>query len=172
MVKEDLIPLVERVAGLREILKQKEGKKILASEELKKTFEYETLQKTIGDFGDTVCDLEDAEKELKSVALAFYEYTGEKKPVEKVEVKIYKRLEYDPLKIETWCRTLAPYLLILDKKTFEKKVDDFKKAGAPVEILEEAKCTIGTDLSMYLEGNPEYDPDFELTEQEEVKKGD
>lgn len=147
MNNQDLIPLVKKVAELREIAHQKADKKTLASQELEKTFEYETLQRAIEDFGDTVCDLENAEKELKSASLAVYEKTGEKKPIDKVEIKIFKQLGYDPAEVLAWCRDNAPSLLIVNKKPFEKTAVEI---GAPVEVIEKPKCTIGTDLSSYL----------------------
>ena len=156
MDKQNLIPLVEKVAELRKTAHQKADKKTIASQALEGTFEYETLQRTIEDFGDTVCDLENAEKELKSAALAIYDETQEKKLVDKVEIKIYKRLKYDLAKVLAWCRNNAPSLLIVNKKPFEKTA---VAIGAPVEVTEEAKCTIGTDLSAYLKQKEEVKTD-------------
>jgi len=44
-------------------------------------------------------------------------------------------------------RNNAPSLLTVNKKPFEKTAVEI---GAPVEVKEEAKCTIGVDLSQYL----------------------
>jgi hypothetical protein len=127
-----------------------ENLKQLTIEEMNQTPQYKDLLKVADDMRIIVENLATAQEELKSATLEVFNETGEKKPIDKVEVKIYKKVEYDSLKVEAWCREFSAYLLVLDKKGFEKKAEDFKVAGAPVEIKEEAKCLISTDLSMYL----------------------
>lgn len=152
MDKQDLIPLVERVAKLRKIAHEKADDKTLAFQELEKTVEYTVLQRLKESFEDTMCNLEDAEKELKSASLTLYEETGEKKPTDKVEIKIFKSLEYDALRVLDWCRANAPALLMVNKKPFEKAAVEI---GAPVRVIEEARCTIGKDISAYLKQKEE-----------------
>ena len=88
------------------------------------------------------------EMELKSAVLFVYETDGEKSPIDKVVVKIFRSLKYDTAKILEWCRANAPGVLIVNKKPFEKMAVDI---GAPVEVVEEPKCTLATDMSVYLE---------------------
>lgn len=94
-----------------------------------------------------------AESELKTAVLSVYAETKEKRPIDRVEVKIFKRLEYDSDKVLKWCRDNAPSLLIVNKKPFEKTAEEIK---APVKVIEEPKCTLATDMSIYLkEGDKE-----------------
>ena len=151
MIKQDLIPLVERVAELRKVSVDMIQTRNLLNENMRQTPEgkqYELICKDIDKLSE---DLMNAETELKSASLAIYKETGEKKLIDKVEVKIYKRLEYDIAKVLTWCRSNAPTFLTVDKKPFEKMaLWSSDGLGAPVQVIEEAKCTIGTDLSAYL----------------------
>ena len=147
MNKQDLIPLVEKVAKSRRSLEEWKLSQSSAKEELEKTPQNKQLQEMSAIVGQVFEDLTHAEEELKLAALALYEETKEKKPVDKVEIKIFKRLKYEVPKVLAWCRDNAASLLIVNKKPFEKTAVEI---GAPVEVTEEAKCTIGTDLSCYL----------------------
>lgn len=147
MDNQDLIPLVEKVAELRNscrIMSAKELELIDEVRALPKSVALEALQNGIARVSH---DLGLAQEELKSAALAVYEETGEKKPADKVEIKIFKSLEYDALEALDWCRRNSPALLMVNKKPFEKAAVEI---GAPVRVTEKAKCTIGTDLSSYL----------------------
>jgi len=152
MNKQDLIPLVEKVAKSRRNLEEWKLSQSSAKEELEKTPQNKCLQEISAIVGQVSEDLTHAEEELKSASLTLYDETKEKKPIDKVEIKIYKRLEYDPTKILEWCKKNAQSLLIVNKKPFEKTAVGI---GAPVEVTEEAKCTIGTDLTVYLKQTEE-----------------
>jgi hypothetical protein len=150
-MSSDLKVLITKVAELRKgcIIQGIQIDEL--SNKLEQTSEYKAMQEARTIHSGLSGELDIAEEELKATVLAIYNKTGEKKPIDKVEVKIFKKPEYDPEKVLRWCRNLAPYLLILDKKGFEKKAEDFKIAGAPVEVNKEAKCIIASDLSVYLE---------------------
>lgn len=152
MTKHDLILLVEKVAGLRcscKIMDAKELELIDKVRALPESIALEALQSGITQVSH---DLGLAQEELKSAAVTFYEETLEKKPIDKVEIKIFKRLSYSLTEVLEWCREKAPALLVVDKRRFEKTAVEI---GAPVEVTEEAKCTIGTDLSAYLKQKEE-----------------
>lgn len=151
MSTDNLKVLIRKVAELRRDINTMQSLKILAMEEVVNTPQHKNLLKVEGDMDVVAENLTTAQEELKSAVLAVYDETGEKKPIEKVEVKIHTKLIYVSEKVLAWCRTLAPYLLVLDKKAFETKAEDLKEAGAPVEIEKEARCNIATDLSQYLE---------------------
>ena len=84
-----------------------------------------------------------AEAELREVAVAHYEATGEKHPTPGVEIKIVKRLEYEEGAALAWAieHTLA---LSLNRKQFEKLC----KFLAPdfVTIIPTPRAEIATDL--------------------------
>lgn len=156
MNKQDLIPLVEKVAELRE-----HGKNMIREQEqfwdkIKGSPEGREYEGMCIRTGAVFNNLEIAERELKERALVFYEETKEKKPVDKVEIKIFKRLKYDATEVLAWCKRNSPALLIVNKKPFEKAAVEI---GAPVEVTEEAKCTIGTDLSAYIKTKEEVKTD-------------
>jgi len=159
MDKQDLIPLVERVAELRGCSEVMIKNRDLLKQKLMQTpqgMDYEMTCENIGKLSE---DLMMAERELKERSIALYQTTGEKKPIDKVEIKIFKRLKYDASKILNWCnwcKENAPSLLIVNKKPFEKTAEAI---GAPVEVIEEAKCTIGTDLSAYIKTKEEVKTD-------------
>lgn len=147
MSTQNLIALVEKVAELRCVSTDAGRFKESAVIALQAMPEYEHLERATETEKKAIGDVLKAEAELKDTALELYKETKEKKPIDKVEVKIFKRLEYDPTEALAWCRTNAPSLLVVNKKPFEKTAVEI---GAPVKVSEEAKCTIGGDLSSYL----------------------
>ena len=152
--------LITRVAELRRDYKLMNVKELEWIDKIKALPEgvaLEALQRNIALIED---NLRSAEEELRSATLAVYDETGDRKPIDKVEVKIYKTLEYEVPEVLAWCRNNAPSLLIVNRKPFEKTAVEI---GAPVEVKEEAKCTIGIDLSMYLK-------EEKTQELEEIKK--
>jgi len=152
MDKQDLIPLVEKVAELRNEAKLMADQKNLLDYNMKHTPEGEQYERICNDIEKLSEDLMVAERELKEMAIVLYEETKEKKPIDKVEIKIFKKIKYDLVKALAWCRENAPSLLIVNKKRFEKMAVEL---GAPVEVKEEARCAIGTDLSAYLKKTEE-----------------
>jgi hypothetical protein len=86
---------------------------------------------------------------VKYDALSAYQATGAKQPESGVTIKMYSVLKYDLDTAEDWCRENAPTLLSLDVKRFEKAAKTLP--GAPVEIEQEPRATIASDLSAYLE---------------------
>jgi hypothetical protein len=148
MSKEELIPLITKVAELRDNIQIGLGERNVAKQKVDETLEGKTYNIACLNVGVLSEELMMAEEELKSAGLSIYNETKDKHPINKVDIKIYKELKYDPLKVLDWCKTSATFLLMLDKKAFEKVAET---SGAPsLEVNEIAKCTIGTDLSQYL----------------------
>lgn len=152
MNKQDLIPLVEKVAEHR--------RQVAVSKKDRDWAESEMLDSAVGQTFESRRNLlikkEEAlvlaEANLKSAALDLYKETEDKKPIDKVEIKIFKRLSYSITEVLDWCKKNAQSLLIVNKKPFEKTAVEI---GAPVEVTDEAKCTIGTDLSAYIKTKEE-----------------
>jgi hypothetical protein len=98
-----------------------------------------------------------AESILRERAVDFYNETKNKLPAPGVEVKLYQVLNYEEPKALEWAKQ-SGIALKLDTKAFEKvvKAMDFA-SGRPdfVEIKEEARCTIATDLAKVLNNKPE-----------------
>lgn len=147
MNTQNLTALIQKVAELRNDLEDTKSLKNSAEIALEETSEYKRVQMITERASIISTGLGSVENELKFVTLAIYKETGEKKPIDKVEVKIFKRLEYDLAEVLAWCRSNAPSLLAVNKKPFEKTA---VAIGAPVKVKEEAKCTIASDLSSYL----------------------
>jgi hypothetical protein len=148
MIAEDLKAMARKVAELRGDC-EGQGKVIGGlKDELVKTPEFMALGLAQGVHSGLYELLSKAEAELKVAALEVYRETGEKNPIDKVQVKMFKEIDYNLLEAETWCRTFAPAMLTLNKKAFDKTAENFP--DAPVKINEVPKATIGTDLSMYL----------------------
>ena len=157
---ENLKLMVKKVATIRwNLLNQKE---------LESSVEFDLMATELGEKltgirkgKETISsNLEKAEAELRTASIEVYKETGERKPIDKVEVKLFPELEYEPKQVQRWSETYAPALLVLDIKSFEK---DAKKGAnylhdAPVKVNEIPKCYIGSDLSMYLTETKE--PDY------------
>lgn len=156
MNKQDLIPFVQKVAELRRSCKIMDAKELELIDKVRVLPESVALEALQSGIAQVSHDLGLAQEKLKSAALVVYEETKEKKPIDKVEIKISQRLKYGLAEATAWCRINASSLLILNKKPFEKTA---AVIGAPVEVTEEAKCTIGTDLSGYLKPKEEVKED-------------
>ena len=95
----------------------------------------------------------DRESQVKALAVAMYQATGEKKPADGVQVKLFTTLNYDKEKAFHWaCETgIAVMPTALDVKAFEKIA---KATVIPfVTITEEPRPSIDSDLSHLLEGD-------------------
>jgi len=160
---ENLKVLIKKVAELREVQQSCIRMKNSAQIDLDQSLEGKRFAMAIERVKEYSIQLETAEAELKAAAVALYQETKEKKPIDKVEVKITTELEYEDDKILAWCKDNAPTLLIVNKKPFEKTAVNI---GAPVKVNEIPKCYIGSDLSQYLEDKKE---DFEVFLPEEVQ---
>ena len=85
----------------------------------------------------------------REAILAAYARTGSKKPAPGAGIRVEKRLQYHVSEAESWARRMAPSLMTLDIKEWEKNAPNMP--GAPIKIVEEPHATIAGDLSMYLE---------------------
>lgn len=150
--KAELGKLLKTVAIGRNNIETIKQKKSVAEEVLAQTAEGRSFQSCVELLGKCQEQLSEAEDTLKSAVLEVYKETKERKPIDKVEVKIFKSLKYDALKALDWCRAFAPTLLMVNKKLFEKMAPDM---GGPVEVKEEPKCYVAKDLSSYLEAAKE-----------------
>ena len=145
---ENLKELAKKVAELREDLEANNAVYKAFQEELSKTPIGKQTEIQAERVKEIAIAMQAAEAELKAAAVALYQETKEKKPIDKVEIKITTELEYEDDKILAWCKDNAPTLLIVNKKPFEKTAVNI---GAPVKVNEIPKCYIGSDLSQYLE---------------------
>lgn len=152
MDKEKLVELAKDVAELRQDVEFAKGKAFSASQVMAETEEGKSFQLCTEELAKEKEALSEAETSLKTAVLEVYEETEERKPIDKVEVKIFESLKSDPLADLAWCRANAPTLLIVDKKAYAKTA---VAIGAPVHVIKTAKCTIAKDLSSYLEAATE-----------------
>ncbi len=86
----------------------------------------------------------------KSLALAQYEASGDKRPEPGVAIRVYRRPVYDMATVIAWCKAQAPAFVreVLDAKAFEKVA--LELPGAPVEAVSEARAFVDQDLSGWL----------------------
>lgn len=148
MDKEKLVELAKDVAEKRQDVEVAKKERTSAEELTTKTTQGMHFQLCTAHVESEQKVLTEAEDQLKSAVLEVYEETSERKPITGTEVKIFKSLRYDAAKALEWCREKATGLLIVNKKPFEKTAVEM---GAPVEVIEIAKCTLAKDLSSYLE---------------------
>lgn len=97
-------------------------------------------------------EVETLEREIKAVALAHYEATGETKPAPGVTVKLFDIVRYDPADALAWAKQAGIALVpeALDAKAFEKIA---KATRLPfVDIGQVPRPQIATDLSTVREG--------------------
>jgi hypothetical protein len=83
-----------------------------------------------------------AEEALRIAALDLYKTDGNKNPTVGVVIKIFETLKYDAKDAAAWCKDNAQYLFKFDARGFEKAKPD----GAPIEIVQEPRCQLGTKL--------------------------
>jgi len=75
-------------------------------------------------------------------------------PPDGITLKHFIQVVYDPKVADTWARVNVPALMVLDTKTFEKAARAGTLPGAPVQLIEDVRATIASDLSTYLEQTP------------------
>ncbi|HOW77955.1 MAG TPA: hypothetical protein PK406_00760 [Verrucomicrobiota bacterium] len=83
---------------------------------------------------------------VRQLAIDAFVGTGNKTPSPGVSIKLYKVAHYDPEAAKAWCRENAAGYLALDTKRFEKAAPVLKDIGAPVQIIEDPRAVIASDL--------------------------
>jgi len=68
-----------------------------------------------------------------------------------ITLKRFTLVRYDTDAATAWCRGVMPGLLILDTKRFERAAKEGLVQGAPVQLVEDVRATIASDLSAYLD---------------------
>jgi hypothetical protein len=88
---------------------------------------------------------------VRERACEVYVSTGDNAPAKGITIKHFKTVVYDTAAATAWCRGVMPGLLVLDGKRFERAAKEGLVQGAPVQIVEEVRATIASDLSAYLD---------------------
>ena len=93
-----------------------------------------------------------ASEAVRVKAIEEFEDTREKRPAPGVQIREYRRCEYDQGQALAWCKAFAPTFVQehVDARAFEKVAETLAEQGAPVRIVREAKATIAGDLRQYL----------------------
>jgi len=103
---------------------------------------------------DRTAALAEAEARVKAHAVEHYEATGEKKPCDGLEVKLYHLPTYDKINATQWAQDHPEKgLLVLDEALYKKllkvarenKLPDW--ADAPGELVEDPRAQIASDLN-------------------------
>lgn len=118
--------------------------------------DYQVLQAVKKQANALSVAMEAAEAKVRELALAEHALTGEYRPAEGVQVKLFSKVNYQQDEAEKWCLAHAAKYLTLDTKAFEKAASVLRDLGAPVELTKEARAQIASDLSAWLtsEGDP------------------
>ena len=146
--REQLQEQVRRVAEARRNLTAMQNVVI----EKRKAFE-EAVRSDLAATQSAMLLADQAEAALRALVLADFEQTGDKKPVEGVEVKSFETLSYDATDAFAWAKQtgMAVTPEALDVKAFEKIAKATKLDF--VNVVVEPKVTIARDLSAVLESN-------------------
>lgn len=100
----------------------------------------------------------ESEETCRNLGLVVFHTTGNKKPFEGVEVKLWDVAAFNATEAEQWCRVNMPALLILNGKAYEKVLRERANSETlkavlpdmPGDVTEEPKTSLGRDLSQYL----------------------
>lgn len=89
-----------------------------------------------------------ADAALRSEMLNYFTQTGDKKPTPGIEVRLFKRIQYDQQAAIDWARVNAPKLV---ETRLAKEFDKVAvQLGAPVEEVYEPRVVVATNLRGYL----------------------
>lgn len=112
-------------------------------EEFKGTMNFMAVQNDSMRYVAMVAGLEE---QIRELAVAEFKSTGEKKPHEKVVVKIFKTFKInDAKKVWDWAFKNLPAALKLDEKKIEKYANEFGEVEG-TETGEEPRAQIATEL--------------------------
>lgn len=108
----------------------------------------------IRDVRDLSDQLAMAEAAIKAGAVDHFIRTGEKKPCEGLEVKLFRALDYDADEATAWAKAHPEKgLLALDRKLYEKLLKLAREndlpdwADAPGQLIDDPRAQIASDLT-------------------------
>ncbi len=104
------------------------------------------LERQLADCGEAMAS---TRRGVNEQTVAWYEATGDKRPVPGASIRLLRRLRYDVAKATDWCMMNAPTLLRLDTKRFEATAEELGYTDLVVERVPQG--TIAGDLSEYRE---------------------
>lgn len=146
----DLMEQIKAIATDRFVVQQLRTGIKVAEEELQQTEEYKVVQELRQRLIGRQEALGDRETTLRAYAVQAYEQDH---PLpEPLKIRIYTILEYDEGDAFDYCLDAMRGALKLDKRKFEKAVKALNEdIPGVVTILKQARATIATDLSEYVE---------------------
>ena len=148
--------LAQNVSTLAELRKKIEEAEF-AVEITEREFQETALGQALADRRATLDDLMARAKELdnqiRSYTVSIFENTGERHPHPAVGVRVYTKLQYDKDEALHWSQRHLPKALKLDKRFFEKHAKGVAETQPIpfVQIVEEPRATVSSDLSEYVE---------------------
>lgn len=113
--------------------------------------EYIVWQKAAAERRLQEAAVDDKERQLRRDAVRAAYDTDNFEPPQGITLKHFTEVVYDPKVADTWARVNVPALMVLDTKTFEKAARAGTLPGAPVQLVEDVRATIASDLSAHLE---------------------
>jgi len=113
--------------------------------------EYIVWQKAVVERRLQEMAVDDKERQLRRDAAQAYRSDWSGDLPDGITIKKHTELVYDPKVADTWARVNVPALMVLDTRTFEKAARAGTLPGAPVQLVEDVRATIASDLSAYLE---------------------
>lgn len=143
---------MRQLAELRDVVAAiKETQDRIYEESIGNNPEYQELERKASEAKFKMSELEE---QLKSWALEQFAQDGGKKPLPKLSIREYTKVEYDLSTAEQWAKTNLPDAFKFDAKTFEKyattvKCPDFAR------VKKVPSASVGEDLSEYLQSKSE-----------------
>jgi hypothetical protein len=155
-IASSILPLAAQVQALAAARKNYEERKAeLETRRAAFEAEHATL---IDQVATLKTALDTVEVTTRGAALDEYARTGERKPHEAVEIKLWDKADYDPAAALHWCRLFMPGLLVLDAKAYDKLLREVSASQTladvirdmPGTIIQEPKASLARDLTAYL----------------------
>lgn len=144
-----LAEMVRSLAALRRAWARLEELAAEANQRAMQTPEWQAFQDLTGQMADMRQEMDALDEAIRRDAIAAYDADMTRRPVDGVEVKLYRKLRYNPGVAEMWVRENCPAALVFDTKRFERIAEQLD--GAPVTAIQEPRATIARDLSGWLE---------------------
>lgn len=145
---------ITTLAELQAQIAQLEHEEKRAQEALMQTELGQKLDSISGQIDELKARAGELDSQIRDHVVVIYESTGQRHPHPAVGVRVYTKLRYDTDEALHWSQHHLPKALKLDKRFFEKHARGVAETQPIpfVEIEENPRATISTDLSEYVGG--------------------
>lgn len=143
---------MRQLAELRDVVAAiKETQNRIYEEAIGSNPEYQELERKVSEAKQQMAELEE---QLKFWALEQFAKDGSKKPLPKLSIREYTKVEYDVQKAKEWARKNLPDAFEFNQKVFEKYATSVSCPDFAV-IRKVPSASVGEDLTEYLQSKSE-----------------